>query len=154
MESGIEAFIRAVDERATIATQQGLGEKAFIRKIGDDFAFIRLADLRTPLKFLKQLAGDPPIRFGTQGFRREIVDDKNPARHYIAFVFVGYWLPFALGWLVLWSWEILGFFRYGFHWSPNDIRCGMVGLRHGRAVRQEGAQALTDYIRRDLQAEH
>ena len=150
MESGIDAFIRAVEEQATITSEQRTGKNAFILKIADDFAFIRLSDLRSPLKFLKQVAGDPPIQFGTQGFRRDIVDDKNPARHYMAFVFVGYWLPFILGWLVLWGWEILGYLRYGFRWSPNDIRCGMVGLRHGRIVQKEGAQVLADCIRRDL----
>ena len=152
MESGIDAFIRAVEKQAAIAIEQNTGTNAFILKIADDYAFIRLSDLHTPLKFLKQLAGAPPIQFGTQGFRPDIVDDKNPARHYIAFVFVGYWLPFVFGWLVLWGWEILGYFRYRFQWSPNDIRCGMVGLRHGRMVRKEGVQVLADYIRRDLKS--
>lgn len=152
MESGIDAFIRAVEKQAAIAIEQNTGTNAFILKIADDYAFIRLSDLHRPLKFLKQLAGAPPIQFGTQGFRPDIVDDKNPARHYIAFVFVGYWLPFVFGWLVLWGWEILGYFRYRFQWSPNDIRCGMVGLRHGRMVRKEGVQVLADYIRRDLKS--
>ncbi|MFN8440904.1 MAG: hypothetical protein U0175_09050 [Caldilineaceae bacterium] len=152
MESGIDAFIRAVEKQATLASEQHTGANAFILKIGDDFAFIRLSDLHHPFKFLKQLAGAPPVQFGTKGFRSDIVDDKNPARHYTAFVFVGYWLPYALGWLVLWGWEILGYFRYRFQWSPNDIRCGMIGLRHGRAVRREGAQVLADYIRRDLKS--
>lgn len=152
MKSGIDGFIDAVQERAKIATTQDAGNAAFIRAIGEDFAFIRLADWRTPLKFLKQMAGAPPIQFGTKGFRRDVVDDKNPARHYTAFVFVGYWFPYLLGWLILWGWEILGYFRYRFQWSPKDIRCGLIGLRHGRLVRKQGALVLADCIRRDLKA--
>lgn len=112
--SGVDAFIRA--RRATrrkITQQQSTTH--FILQISDDFAFIRLRDLRHPLRFFKQLSGTPPIQFGTSGFRKEIIDDANPARHYTAFVFVGYWLPMALGWLVLIAW--------GGPWATSAMAC-------------------------------
>ncbi len=148
--SGVDAFIRAVEQRAVKNHAQQQSTTHFILQISDDFAFIRLRDLRHPLRFFKQLSGTPPIQFGTGGFRKEIIDDANPARHYTAFVFVGYWLPMALGWLVLIAWEVLGYFRYGLRWSPNDVRCGVIGLKHGRAVRREGATVLAALIESEL----
>ena len=68
----------------------------------------------------------------------------------MAFVFVGFWLPRILGYPVLLAWEVLGYLRYGFHWSQNDMRCGVIGLRHGRSVRREGSAVLAGLIERDL----
>jgi len=149
-QQGIEAFLADIKRRVNDLQQQGRGTDDFIREISDRYAFIRLHDIGRPRQFLRQLAGEPPLKFGTTGFRRDLVDDKNPARHYTAFVFVGYWLPLVLAIPVLWAWEILGFIRYGGHWSQADIRNGYIGLRHGRQVRQHGAAILPQLIERDL----
>jgi len=149
---GIDALIADVNQRLTRLQQQGGTTDDFIREIAEQYAFIRLQDVGRPLQFLRQMAGAPPRRFGTRGFRRELVDDQNPVRHYTAFVFVGYWLPLGLGMLVLWAWEILGFVRYRGHWSQPDIRNGGIGLRHGREVRRAGAAVLPTLITRDLAA--
>lgn len=149
-QTGVTAFIADVKARAATNLAQQRSTQAFIQEISDVYAFIRLQDWRYPLKFLKQMAGPPPVRFGTTGFKRAIVDDQNPARHYTAFVFVGYWLPMPLAVLVLWAWEILGFFRYRFHWSRQDLTCGYIGIRHGRQVRRYGPTVLVQLIERDL----
>ena len=147
---GVTAFIADVKARATRSIEQGRPTRDFILEISDAYAFIRLRDWRRPLQFLKQMAGTPPITFGTEGFKCTIVDDKNPARHYTAFVFVGFWLPTPLAFLALWAWEILGFFRYHWQWSSRDIQCGYIGVRHGRQVRKQGTSVLADLIERDL----
>ncbi len=147
---GMAAFLADVEQCVAAAPPGWAGSKKFIRTISDRYAFIRLEDLKHPLRFLKQAEGNPPFQFGTRGFKSTIVDDKNPARHYTAFVFIGFWLPTLLATLVLWIWEILGFIRYGGQWSPNDMRCGQVGIRHGRFVRCDGPTVLPDLIRRDL----
>jgi len=149
-QTGVAAFIADVKARAAKTVAEARHTQEFILEIGDAYAFIRLADWRRPRQFLAQLAGDPPIRFGTKGFRRALVDDQNPARHYTAFVFVGYWLPIPLAFLVLWAWEILGFLRYRGKWSQGDMRCGRIGIGHGRQVRRQGATVLADLIARDL----
>lgn len=149
-QTGVAALITDVKARAAKTVAEDRRTREFILEIGDAYAFIRLADWRHPIQFLAQLAGAPPVRFGTKGFKRAIVDDQNPARHYTAFVFVGYWLPTPFALLVLWAWEILGFFRYGWHWSPADMRCGRIGIRHGRQVRRQGPTVLADLIARDL----
>ncbi len=149
-KNGIAAFINDVEMRAAQSVAAQRSPRDFIVEIGDAYAFIRLADWRRPIQFLQQMAGEPPIRFGTKGFKRALVDDQNPARHYTAFVVVGYWLPTLLALLVLWAWEILGFFRYGGKWSAGDMRSGRIGVRHGRQVRRHGPTVLADLIRQDL----
>ena len=149
-KEGIEAFLADVNQRVRQVEEQGRSTNDFMSEIGERYAFIRLHDLNRPHQFLRQLAGEPPLKFGTTGFRRELVDDQNPARHYTAFVFVGYWLPLPLAIGVLWAWELLGFFRYRGHWSQPDIRNGYIGLRHGRQVRRHGAAVLPELIARDL----
>jgi hypothetical protein len=147
---GMRAFLADVEACVAAVPPGWVGSKQFIRTISDRYAFIRLEDLKQPIRFLKQAEGDPPFQFGTLGFKSTVVDDKNPARHYTAFVFVGFWLPSLLATLVLWIWEILGFIRYGGQWSANDMRCGQVGIRHGRLVRRDGPAILPELIRRDL----
>lgn len=149
-KNGIAAFINDVEKRVAKHLAEQRPPHDFILEIGDAYAFIRLTDWRRPLQFLRQLAGEPPIRFGTTGFKRALVDDQNPARHYTAFVFVGYWLPTPLALLVLWAWEVLGFFRYGGKWSEGDMRSGRIGIGHGRQVRRHGPTVLADLIRHDL----
>jgi hypothetical protein len=120
--------------------------------LAEDFAYIHLHDFRNPIRFLRQMEGQPPIRLGTAGFRRELVDDRNPARHYMAFVAMGYWLPRLLALTVLYLWEVAGYLRYGFKWSEADMLSGLTGVRHGQAVRREGAEVLPALMERDLAA--
>ena len=112
---GFEAFLADVCQRVATTPPGWDGTKHFITAISDRYAFVRPQDILThPLRFLKQAAGEPPVQFGAQGFKRSLVDDENPARHYTAFVFIGFWLPTPFAILVLWAWEILGFARYHF----------------------------------------
>lgn len=147
---GISGFIAHV-EGSIDHTAEGLNSKvAFILRIAQDYANIRLGDVWRPLRFLKQMAGKPPVQFGYHGFKRELVDDYAPARHYTAFVFVGFWLPYLPAIALLWAWEILGFIRYKGHWSPADIRMGFVGIRHGVLLRRHKPAILPQLIERDL----
>lgn len=78
-----------------------------------------------------------------------LVDDKNPARHYMAFVFLGFWLPTILAVMGLWLWEIAGLVRYGY-WATKDVRMGYVGIRHGRLLWRYGAVILPGLMAADL----
>jgi hypothetical protein len=144
---GVAALIDAT--RRYIAEEGGDNGKV-VRRLGEDFAFIRLQDVGNPYKFLRQMEGNPPIRLGTEGFRRELVDDHNPARHYMAFVSMGYWLPYWLAMVVLYLWEVAGYIRYGFKWSPEDMQSGLTGVRHGNAVRHQGIAVLPRLMEREL----
>jgi hypothetical protein len=148
--TGIDAFVADVSRRVAVSSPDWQGTARFVQGIAEAYAFIRLQDMRSPLRFFKQMAGAPPVQFGNKGFRRSLVDDQNPARHYTAFAFVGFWLPVVLATLVLWTWEILSFFRYGGHWSAADMRMGQVGMQHGWLVRRHGPTILPSLIRRDL----
>jgi hypothetical protein len=151
---GVQAFGADVAQQAAEMGSDWPSKVQFILCIGERYGNIRLQDLRRPLRFLKQLISAPPRGFGVSGFKAELVEDAkdNPARHYIAFVFVGFWLPALLGSGVLYTWEILGFFRYGGHWSVPDVRIGKLGLQHGAQVRRHGPQVLPMLIIRDLAA--
>ncbi len=159
-ETGFHAFLADVKTelvKAQLADAQladdntaARSTRQFILQSAERYAHICLQDARkSPRRFLRQMAGKPPVCFGTAGFARELVDDEEPARHYTAFVFVGYWLPSLLAVPLLWAWEILGFFRYG-SWSQPDIRSGYVGIRHGRLIRRQGAGVWPELIQRDL----
>ena len=150
--SGVDAFIEAVSLQAGLVPDNAQGKVRFVLRIGEDYAFIRMRDVWRPRRFLGQMAGVPPIQFGTRGFDSAIVDDSNPARHYTAFVFVGFWLPGLLAILFLWAWEGLGFVRYRGLWSRQDIACGYVGIRHGRLVRRYGPHILPGLIAGDVAA--
>lgn len=149
---GVDAFIAGVSAYASAAKPGWWGTVRFILQIGEAYAYIRLQDLYNPLRFLKQLEGAPPVRLGTHGFSPVIVEpgDANPARHYTAFLFVGFWLPPILAVPVLYLWEVLGFLRYRFHWSDEDMRSGYYGIHHGRLVRRYGPTVLPALIARDL----
>jgi len=140
--NGLSGFVHYLAMQAGAAQPGQLGAILFICRIGEDCAFIRLRDLVNPLRFLRQMAGAPPLRFGTAGFGPQIVDDQNPARHYIAFVFVGFWLPLLPALLLLYAWELAGFVRYRGEWSERDVLCGKIGLRHGALVRRHGPAIL------------
>jgi hypothetical protein len=145
--SGLPGLIGAT--RHYIAEMNGDSAKV-VRRLAEDFAFIRLQDVWHLYKFLRQMEGEPPIRLGTKGFRRDLVDDHNPARHYMAFVAMGYWLPVFLAKIVLYLWEIAGYIRYGFKWSPADMRSGRTGVRHGNTVRHHGIAVLPELMEAEL----
>jgi hypothetical protein len=147
--SGLPGLVRAT--RQYIVEANGDSSKV-VQRLAEDFAYIHLHDFRNPIKFLRQMEGQPPIRLGTAGFRRELVDDRNPARHYMAFVAMGYWLPRLLALAVLYLWEVAGYLRYGFKWSEADMLSGLTGVRHGQAVRREGVEVLPMLMERDLAA--
>lgn len=147
---GFHGFYADVKARVAAAQTRRETIHTFIRQSAERYANICLGDaLPRPLQFLRQMSGKPPVCFGTPGFRQSIVDDQEPARHYTAFVFIGYWLPTLLAIPFLWAWETLGFFRYG-HWSQPDIRSGLIGIRHGRTLRKAGYTQWPDLLKRDL----
>lgn len=147
---GLDGFLAAIERLATQTYSGHLSTGEAIRRLGEDYAFIRLHDIVRPVRFLRQMVGNPPIQLGTAGFRHDLVDDRNPARHYTAFLVVGYWLPFWAAWGVLWLWEIAGFVRYGGTWSQPDMVSGMTGVRHGRLVRRYGLTILPGLVAADL----
>jgi hypothetical protein len=147
---GLKGLVAAT--RRYIAEEEGQTRRV-VRRLSEDFAYIHLQDVWNPYKFLRQMEGSPPIKLGTEGFRPELVDDRNPARHYMAFVAMGYWLPYLLALAVLYLWEIAGYIRYGFQWSPADMKNGLVGVRHGNAVRRAGIGVLPGLMVQDLAAD-
>lgn len=149
-KSGVAGLIKTT--RRYVAEGDGDSDTV-VRRLAADFAYIHLDDMRNPLKFLSQMEGAPPIKLGTGGFRPELIDDRNPARHYMAFVAMGYWLPKLLALAVLYAWETLGYVRYGFKWSAADMRCGLTGVQHGNAVRRQGVDVLPELMVRDLAAD-
>lgn len=148
--SGLQGLITAT--RRYIQEEDGQTRQV-VRRLGEDFAYIHLHDIWNPYKFLRQMEGNPPIRLGTKGFRPDLVDDLNPARHYIAFVVMGYWLPYWLAMVVLYLWEFAGYVRYGFQWSEADMLSGLVGVRHGNVVRRAGIEVLPELMAADLAAD-
>jgi hypothetical protein len=152
MASGLDDFLNTLHLFASETPPGKDATARFVARLGEECAYIRLSDIRHPLRFLRQMAGAPPRRFGVSGFNPALVDDANPVRHYVAFVVVGFWLPWLLGMATLYAWEIAGFVRYRGVWSPRDVASGKVGLRHGRRVRRDGHLALPELVRRDLAA--
>lgn len=147
--SGVDALIAQTSALAARYDMSTRDQHRFVLAFAERFAYIRIQDVWNPLRFLRQMEGAPPVRLGTGGFKHALVDDANPARHYAAFVFVGYWLPAPLAVLMLWAWEIAGFVRYAY-WSQPDMRSGYVGLFHGRLVRRYGHTILPALMARDL----
>ncbi|MCC6455079.1 MAG: hypothetical protein IT328_09070 [Caldilineaceae bacterium] len=147
---GLKGLISAT--RRYITEEEGQAGRV-VRRLSEDFAYIHLQDVWNPYRFLRQMEGSPPIKLGTEGFRPELVDDHNPARHYMAFVAMGYWLPYLLALAVLYLWEIAGYIRYGFQWSPADMKNGLLGVRHGNAVRHAGIEVLPGLMVKDLAAD-
>ena len=148
--SGLDAFVAYLSAQAQAAPPGYAGAAWFVLRIGEDCAYIRLQDIWQPLRFLAQMAGNPPLRFPTTGFDPHLVDDHNPARHYIAFVFVGFWLPRLPALAVLYAWEIAGFLRYRLQWSQKDVRSGLLGLHHGAWVREYGPVVLPGLVAGEL----
>jgi hypothetical protein len=149
----IDHFIHRISSLAANSPPDSIGTISFILRLGEEFANIRLQDLyRHPLRFLLQVNQAPALRLGASGFAAHLIEGPydNIARHYSAFVFVGFWLPMPLALLTLWIWEGLSFIRYAGHWSQPDIRSGLIGLRHGRLVRQYGPTILPGLIAGEL----
>lgn len=151
-QGGLRRFIDEISFYAGQAERGWQSSARFVLRISEVYAYIRPRDLGNPRRFLKQMAGAPPVQLGTDGFRPELVDDRNPARHYVALLFVGFWLPEPLARLALYAWEVAGFIRYRGHWSQADVRCGLVGLRHGKLVRRYGPTVLPALIAAELAA--
>lgn len=143
---GVDALIAGVSAYAQQACRGKACTSWFVRAVAADYAYIRLEDVVRPRRFLHQMAGAPPVRVGVYGFRSDIVDDHNPARHYTAFVFLGYYLPGFTADLALYLWEIAGFIRYRGKWSAPDMRSGRIGITHGRLVRRYGPTVLPSLI--------
>lgn len=138
--------------RAAQAPPGWNGAAWFILTLGEECANLRLQDLWRPWRFLAQAASPPPFCFGPYGFARHLVDDLLPARHYVAFLWIGFWLPPLLAWLTLYAWETAGFLRYGLRWSAADVHMGHAGLRHGALVRRYGPLVLPALLAADLAA--
>lgn len=152
MASGLDDFLETLNLFAS-ETPPGEGASTrFVARLGEECAYIRFSDIWRPWRFLRQMEGNPPLRFDVSGFNPALVDDANPVRHYVAFVVVGFWLPWLLALGVLYLWEVAGFVRYRGVWSRRDVACGRVGVRHGRQVRREGHEVLPALVRRDLAA--
>lgn len=147
---GLDGLIAYVSDLVERMPTTPSGTTQLVLRMGEECAYIRLGDIGQPMRFLKQMAGAPPVRFGTKGFRADILDDYNPVRHYTAFVFVGFWLPTFAAVCLLWIWEVASFVRYKGHWSQKDIHSGIIGIRHGRLVRRYGATILPSLVAADL----
>lgn len=141
-QSSLEKFLAYLQTQASQAPSGWAGSVWFILRIGEDCAGICTSDILRPRRFLGQMAAAPPVPFGCTGFRPDLTDDLNPARHYIAFVFVGFWLPAPLAVAVLYAWEVAGWVRYGGSWSSKDVASGQLGIRHGQTVRSLGPTVL------------
>lgn len=151
-QSGLDHFLAYLQEMATQAPAGWPGRLWFLLRISEDCAGIFTADLVHPLRFLRQMAGAPPLHFAASGFSPAIVDDLHPARHYIAFVFVGFWLPTFLAMIVLYAWEVAGFIRYRGFWSEKDVVSGKIGVAHGRWLRRTAPVVLPGLTAADLAA--
>lgn len=151
-KTGLDAFITDLSPFVAAASPGRWGTIRFVLQVGERYAFIRLGDLYHPLRFLRQLEGAPPVAFPKSGFSPAILEagDAHPTRHYTAFLYLGFWLPYPLAVVALYAWEILGFVRYGGHWSTPDMRSGRIGIRHGALVRRYGPTVLPGLIAGDL----
>lgn len=147
---GVDALIAGVSAYARQSLRGARSADWFVRTLAEQYAFIKLGDLHRPWRFLRQMAGAPPVQLGADGFRRDLVDDYNPARHYMAFVFIGFYLPGFSAALMLWLWEIASFVRYGGEWSWPDMASGRIGIAHGRLVRRYGPAVLPGLIAGEL----
>jgi len=140
--NGFDEFLAYLQTMAAQAPAGWAGSVWFLLRIGEDCAGIYTQDSMNPPRFLRQMSGAPPRQFGTDGFSPDVVDDANPARHYIAFVFVGFWLPTPLALMTLYAWELAGFVRYVGHWSQKDVTSGRFGIAHGRWLRRTAPVVL------------
>lgn len=147
---GIDAFIDYLCRQAGQVVSGRMGSTQFIGRVAEDCSNLRVREIARPLVFLRQVTEVPSHPFDATGFRPGVVDDELPARHYIAFLAVGYWLPAPLALLVLYLWEIAGFVRYRGLWSRRDLASGKIGIRHGRYVHSLGPAVLPGLVAGEL----
>ncbi|MSP13068.1 MAG: hypothetical protein EXR62_08925 [Chloroflexi bacterium] len=147
---GATGFVARVQYYAGLSSQHTRSSHWFIDTLACQFAGLDLADWWRPWRWFRAMgSAKPPEDMGPAGFRVDLVDDNRPARHYVAFLMIGYYLTYPLGWLVMYGWEILGWVRYG-SFSRTDILLAKVGLQHGVMIRRDGPEILADLIVRDL----
>lgn len=147
---GAAGLIERVEVYARLSSQHSKSSDWFIDTLSRQFAGLDPADWWRPWRWLHAMgSARPPEDVGAAGFRPEFVDDDRPARHYIAFVMIGYYLPYFLGWIIMYGWEILGRIRYG-TFSNKDVLLAKVGLKHGDMVRRRGPEIVADLIEQDL----
>jgi hypothetical protein len=72
-------------------------------------------------------------QFGNTGFRSDLVDDANPARHYAAYLAVGFQKGGLPGAAIAVARELPGICGGGC--SVQDIRLGIMGANHGASLR-------------------
>ena len=147
---GVDALIAGVSANALQALRDARPADWFVRTLAEQYAYTKRGALHRPGGFLRQMAGAPPVQLGVEGFRQDLVDDYNPARHYMAFVFIGFYLPGFSATLMLWLWEIASFVRYRGEWSWPDMASGRIGIAHGRLVRRYGPVVLPGLIAGEL----
>ncbi|MBI3941676.1 MAG: hypothetical protein HY326_01565 [Chloroflexi bacterium] len=147
---GAAGFVERVHIYERLSSQHAKPSNWFIDTLSRQFAGVDPADWWRPWRWLRAMgSAQPPEDVGSAGFRPDLVDDDRPARHYIAFVMAGYHMPYLLGSILMYAWEILGRIRYG-SFSTKDILLAEIGLKHGGAVRRHGPEILTDLIQQDL----
>ena len=71
----------------------------------------------------------PPVNFGASGFNEALVDDKNPARHYVANLVAGFEAGPVVGTAIAVGRELPRICQGGC--SFKDVRLGVVGVQHG-----------------------
>jgi hypothetical protein len=144
-----QRFIQYVEQLIGQAAREGRRPTWVMTTLARRCANIDLRRLRRPLHFWRSLRQLPPVRFGRSGFRAALVDDYHPARHYCAFLAVGFFLPtfLAIPFARLWEWaEGVVFGEY----SRRDVDLSVLAIRHARVIRRSGIEHLPALIRRDL----
>ena len=149
LTEGCPAFAGYAETLAAQAAHEGRRTRWFMLELARQCGNVDLSRLGHPIRFWRSLRELPPKRFGNIGFRAELVDDFHPARHYVAFLMIGFFLPYPLALAFGWLWEraegiVLGEF------SPRDVALGRLAIAHGRTVRQAGPAALPALIRKEL----
>jgi len=142
-------FVAYVAEQAERAAGERRGARWLALTLAHQCANVDFHLLRRPLHFWRALRQEPPVCFGPRGFRGSLADDFHPARHYSAFLMIGYFLPYALAAAFAWLWEAAeGIFLGGY--SRCDVALSRIAVRHGNILRRQGPAALAPLILRDL----
>ena len=147
--SGSQGFIRYVDSTIEQAEKESRRPAWIILTLARECANVDLRRIRRPLRFWRSLQELPPVCFGRDGFRPDLVDDYHPARHYCAFLATGFFLPAWLAIPFARLWERAEGVVYG-EYSPSDVILSEIAIRHARALRRDGMSQLPALIRRDL----
>lgn len=121
--------MREVAQYVERLAKQSKSDEEFVKLLGAAVAGIQDGDIFAPI-------GDPPVRFGSSGFRDVWVDDSNPARHYSAYVVAGHQLGVMGGSAIAIGRELPGLCPVGC--SGKDVALGMIGADHGDRLRGVG----------------